>query len=76
MNQRYILRTTDRTQYHLIQKGLSGPWTLVWGRGPAGQKGFPLLSKALFCLGGIVEWPAWDLASKETLLALNNGQSI
>lgn len=76
MNQRYILRTKDGTQYHLIQAGLEGPWTVIYNPGPHGQKKFGSMHQALHCLGGIVQWDAWAHKSRGTLLALNNGKAI
>ena len=76
MNQRFILRTLDGTQYHLIQHGLSGSCIVVFDSGPGGRKEFPQMLRALFCLGGIVDWRAWDAPSSQVLLALNGGQAI
>jgi len=76
MNQRFIFRTKDGTQYHLVQAGLNGPWTVIYNPGPGGQKKFPSLNQALHTLGGIVQWDAWSRTSKATLLALNHDKAI
>jgi hypothetical protein len=76
MNQRYILRTRDGEQYHLIQAGLNGPWTLIFSPGPYGQRKFHSLNQALHTLGGMVQWDDWSRSSRSTLLGLNHEKAI
>jgi hypothetical protein len=76
MNERLMLRMTDGTQYQICQAGMDGPVTLVFGDGPAYRRTFPTMRRALFCLGGMVAWDAWDAPTQTNLRAHNDGQPV
>lgn len=68
--------TKGGEQFHLIQAGLSGPWTLIWGESPGRQKTYPTLAQAQFSLGGMVSWYDWSDDVLEWLKAFNDGKAI
>lgn len=69
----FVVKTSDGTVYRLIE----GSWgvTVLWGDGMQCMTKTSM-AKALFALGGMVEWSAWDESSKAQLAHLNGGQAI
>lgn len=67
-----FLQTGDGSRYGILFTGRI--WRLILAGGLTYE--FRTLAKALFTLGGVVQWDAWTEDSRTVLRAINGGQAI